>query len=261
MKDVKGVAIQAAKEASKILLNNFKKEKKIQLKEARELVTNVDIQSEKVIIKMLNESFPNFGFISEEFGTRASQEDYVWIIDPLDGTHNYIFGQPAFGLSLALAHKNEVILGVISLPFYNELFYAEKDGGAYLNGKPISPSVTEKLSKAYVLYDPQFHKRGDIFNNLARLYSKCFTIRITGCAVYDACSVASGRAEARIWHKTKTVDVAAGTLLVREAGGKATDFNGDPFTLGDLEVILSNGKIHDELVDVLKYKKSNRKIS
>ena len=251
---MKDVAIQAAKEAGKILLDNFRREKEVRVKEARELLSNVDLESEKRILQMIKETFPQHTFISEELGMERGREDYIWIIDPLDGTHNYIYGQPAFGLSIALAHQDEVILGVISLPFYGELFYAEKGRGAYLNNKPISPSNIAKLSEAYIFYDPQLHKRKDMFDNLVKLYPKCFTLRIFGCAVYDACSVASGRAEARIWHKTKTVDVAAGTLIVKEAGGKVTDFNGNPFSLGSTEVIVSNGKIHDELVDILKHK-------
>lgn len=253
MKEFIEVAIKAAKEAGKILIENFRREKKVHWKEAKELVTNIDIESEKLVIQMTKDNFPQHKVLSEELGRMPGREDYVWIIDPLDGTHNYIYGQPAFGLSIALAHQDEIILGVINLPFYGELFYAEKGKGAYLNGKPIHPSDIDKLSEAYILYDPQLHKRKDMFDNLVKLYPKCFTLRIIGCAVYDACSVASGRAEARIWHKTKTVDVAAGTLLVQEAGGKATDFNGNPFTLGSTEVIVSNGKIHGQLVDVLRY--------
>ena len=256
MKEFGEVAIKAAKEASKILLDSFRREKRVRRKEARELVSNVDVESDKRIAQIIKKNFPQHMLISEELGRERGREDYVWIIDPLDGTHNYIYGQPAFGLSIALAHQDEVLLGVINLPFYGELYYAEKGKGAYLNGKPIHPSDVDKLSKAYIFYDPQLHKRKDMFENLMKLYSKCFTLRIIGCAVHDACSVASGRAEARIWHKTKTVDVAAGTLIVREAGGKATDFNGNPYTLGSTEVIVSNGKIHDELVDILEHKKS-----
>jgi len=218
-------------------------------------VTNVDIESERLIIPMIKKNFPQHRFLSEELGRVSGRKDYVWIIDPLDGTHNYAYGQPAFGLSIALAHMKEVILGVINLPFYGELFYAEKGNGAYLNGELIHPSNVNKLSEAYILYDPQLHKRDDMFDNVSKLYPKCFTLRIIGCAVVDACSVASGRAEARIWHKTKTVDVAAGTLIVKEAGGEATDFNGNPYTLGSTEVIVSNAKIHDELVDALRYEK------
>lgn len=255
MKEFEEVAVKAAKEAGRIMLDSFRREKEVRVKEARELVSSVDIESERRIAQEIRENFPEHSFISEELGGGSGREDYVWIIDPLDGTHNYIYGQPAFGLSIALAHQDEVILGVINLPFYGELFYAEKGKGAYLNGRRVHPSDVDKLSEAYIFYDPQLHKRKDMFDNLMKLYPKCFSLRIIGCAVHDACSVASGRAEARIWHKTKTVDVAAGTLIVQEAGGKATDFNGNPHTLGSTEVIVSNGKIHDELVDVLKHKK------
>lgn len=251
----KGIALQAARESGEIVLHGFRKKKKVHMKEARELVSNFDLKSEKQIIQIIEKNFPDHTIISEELGTEQGREDYTWIIDPLDGTHNYISGQPAFGLSIALVHHREVKLGVIDLPFYGELFHAEKGKGSYLNDQPIHPSEVDNLSEAYILYDPQLHKRKDMFGNLSKLYSECFTIRIIGSAVVDACSVAAGRAEARIWHKTKTVDVAAASLIVQEAGGKVTDFNGAPYRLGNTEVIASNGKIHGELIDLLKYEK------
>ncbi len=254
LKEPKEIAIKAAEEAGKILMESFRKKKEVHWKEAKELVTNVDLESEKLIVGMIRDNFPEHQLLSEEMGiSRGQEKEYFWIVDPVDGTHNYAFGQPAFGLSIALAHGGEVVLGVINLPFYDELYYAEKGKGAYLNGKLIHPSNTEKLIEAYILYDPQLHKRADMFTNLMKLYPKCFTIRIIGCAVTDACAVAAGRADARIWHKTKLVDVAAGTLLVKEAGGKATDFNDRPLTLEGTEVMVSNGKIHNELVEILKH--------
>lgn len=251
MKKEREVATRAIKQAGKVSLENFRREKKVRKKEFKELVSNVDLKSEEIIIQEIKKNFPNHGVTSEESGTEGGRKDYTWIIDPIDGTHNYIYGQPAFGISIALAHKREVIMGLISLPFYDELFYAEKNNGAYLNGGQIEVSNRDKLDEAYILYDPQLHKREDMFSNLRKIYRESFTLRIMGCAVSDASSVAMGRADARIWHNTKTTDVAAGTLLVKEAGGKATDFSGNPYKLGDAEVLVSNGKIHDELIEIL----------
>lgn len=252
VEDFLKVAIDAAKNAGKVTLKYFRKKLIVHEKEARELVTNVDMESEKIILNTIKNAFPDHTILSEELGKSAGEKEYLWIVDPLDGTHNYVHGQPAYGISIALVYKNEVILGVIYLPFYDELFHAVKNRGAFLNvDKKISVSAVDSLSNAYVLYDPQLHKRPDMFDNLRRLYQKCFTIRIIGSAVHDASAVASGRAEARIWHKTKTVDVAAGTLLVREAGGKATDFSGRPYRVGMTEVLVSNGKIHDKLIQIL----------
>jgi len=252
IEDLLNVAISAARKAGKITLKYFRKKMIVHEKEARELVTNVDIASEKAIIETIRKTFPSHIIISEELGESVGRGEYVWIIDPLDGTHNYVHGQPTYGISIAVARDSDVIIGVIYLPFYDELFYAVKGCGAFTNnGEKISVSSIDDLRNAYILYDPQLHKRFDMFDNLQKLYNKCFTIRIIGSAVYDSCSVACGRAEARIWHKTKTVDVAAGTLLVREAGGKATDFKGRPYKIGMTEVIVSNGKIHDKLVQIL----------
>ena len=245
------VATLAIKKAGKVSLENFRKETKVREKEFKELVSNVDLKSEEIIIHEIKKNFPDHGITSEELGTEGGQEDYTWIIDPLDGTHNYIYGQPAFGISIALAHEREVIMGLIYMPFYDELFYAEKNNGAYCNRRQIRVSNRDKLSEAYILYDPQLHKRKDMFDNLRRVSRKSFTLRIIGCAVSDASSVATGRADARVWHNTKITDVAAGTLLVKEAGGKVTDFSGNPYKLGNTEVLASNGKIHDELISIL----------
>jgi myo-inositol-1(or 4)-monophosphatase len=236
LENAEKVVVEAIREAGSITMKYFRKKKRVEWKEAKELVTSVDLESEKLIIDRLKKAFPDYSFISEEMGAEEGKEDYTWIIDPVDGTHNYAFGQPYFGISIALAHAGEIVLGIINLPAYNEIYHAKKGGGAYCNNTP----------------DPQLHKREDTFDNLIKLYPQTFTMRIIGCAVIDAASVSVGRGEARIWHNTKLVDVAAGQLLVQEAGGKATNFKGEPLTLKTTEVLLSNGKIHDQLINILK---------
>jgi myo-inositol-1(or 4)-monophosphatase len=247
------VAVEACKSAGKILLGSFQKKKQIHHKEARELVTDVDIEAEDIIIKTIREKFPTHKFESEELGKeKYTAQDYVWIVDPLDGTHNYTYGIPFFNTSIALARGGEIIVGAIYAPLQDHMFYAEKGKGAFIDGEPIRVSDRSKLSEALIMYDNQFHKREDMFINFQKIYAKIFTVRISGSAATDACLVASGVADARIWHKTKTVDVAAGVLIVEEAGGKATDFKGNPLQLGGTEVIVSNGKILPELVAALK---------
>ncbi len=252
LENAEKVVVEAIREAGSITMKYFRKKKRVEWKEAKELVTSVDLESEKLIIDRLKKAFPNYSFISEEMGAEEGKEDYTWIIDPVDGTHNYAFGQPYFGISIALAHAGEIVLGIINLPAYNEIYHAKKGGGAYCNNTPIHVSDINKLSESYIFYDPQLHKREDTFDNLIKLYPQTFTMRIIGCAVIDAASVSVGRGEARIWHNTKLVDVAAGQLLVQEAGGKATNFKGEPLTLKTTEVLLSNGKIHDQLINILK---------
>ncbi len=252
MPEFRDVAIEASKKAGKVLMENFEKKKQVHHKEARELVTNVDVESEGVIVKTIRDRFPNHKFESEELGgEKYTAEDYVWIVDPLDGTHNYTYGVPFFNTSIALARGGQLILGTIYDPVHEKMYYAEKGKGAFVNGRPTHVSDRSKLSEALVMYDNQFHKRDDMFPNLQKLYPKIFTVRISGSATTDACLVASGIADARIWHKTKVVDVAAGVVIVEESGGKATDFRGNQVRLGGTEVIVSNGKILLELVATL----------
>ena len=253
MSDFTDAAISAAKKAGEIVMDNFEKKKQVHHKEAKELVTNVDVEAEGAIIKTIKEKFPNHKFESEELGKeKYTAEDYVWIIDPLDGTHNYTYGVPFFNTSIALARGGQLILGAIYDPVHDKMYYAERGKGAFVNGRPTHVSDRSKLSEALVMYDNQFHKRDDMFPNLLKLYPKIFTVRISGSAATDACLVASGVADARIWHKTKVVDVAAGVVIAEEAGGKATDFKGNPLQLGGTEAIISNGNILPELVATLR---------
>jgi len=251
--EFKDVAIEASKRAGKVLMENFEKKKQVHRKEAKELVTNVDVEAEAIIMKTIRETFPSHKFESEELGReKYTAEDYVWIVDPLDGTHNYTYGIPFFNTSIALARGGELILGAICDPVHDKMFYAERGKGAFVNGQRTHVSERNKLSEALVMYDNQFHKREDMFANFQKIYPKIFTVRISGSAATDACLVASGIADARIWHRTKVVDVAAGVVIVQEAGGNATDFKGNPLQLGGTEVIVSNGKILPELVAALK---------
>lgn len=246
----KKVAKEAIMESGEVLMNHFRKKKKVHRKEFKELVSNVDYESEEVITEKIRDNFPKHSITSEELGKEAGETDFTWIIDPLDGTHNYIYGQPFFGISVALTRGDEVLLGLVNLPFYEELLVAERREGAYLNDEKIEVS-DRTMDESFILYDPQLHKRDDMFKNLKKVYRGSFTLRIVGCAVVDVASVATGRAEARIWHNTKTVDVAAGTLIVEEAGGSATNFSGDPYKVGNTEVMVTNGTIRDDLIDIL----------
>lgn len=253
MPQFKDVAIEASRRAGRILMDNLEEKKQVHHKEAKELVTNVDLEAEGVIMKIIRDEFPSHKFESEELGKeKYTAEDYVWILDPLDGTHNYAYGVPFFDTSIALAYGGELILGTIYDPVHNKMFYAERGKGAFVNGQRIHVADRTKLSEALIMYDNQFHKREDMFANFQKIYPKVFTVRISGSAATDACLVASGIADARIWHKTKVVDVAAGIVIVEEAGGKATDFKGTPLQLGGTEVIVSNGKILPELVAALE---------
>ena len=251
---MKDLAIAAAKEAGRILIENFGKIERVDTKAVKELVSNVDIAAEKKIIEVIKSKYPDHGILCEESAEEITDSDYKWIIDPLDGTHNYIYGINIFGTSIALEYKGEIVLGVINMPFASELYCAEKGKGAYLNGEPIS--VSERtMEEALVIFDStldELHgEKADKIGFLAVLVDKIFGLRMTGSAVRNLAHVANGSVDMVVEYSDKPWDFAAGGLLIEEAGGKMTTLHGDkwsPYVQGYLG---SNGKFHDEIVQLL----------
>lgn len=220
-------------------------------KDHKEFVTNCDIASENAIIEVLKAEFPDSTIYSEEVGTITGDEDLLWILDPIDGTHNFIHNIPFHAISIGAYNKGKPFAGLIYLPATDEYFYAIEGKGAFLNDKKISVSGIPKLNNGMIAYDNQFHRHESMLKNLKIVQEKCFTLRIFGSAAVDMCNVARGDIEARIFHKTKIFDFAAGIIIVREAGGKVTDFEGREVTSKTADILVSNGKIHDELVNLL----------
>ncbi len=218
----------------------------------KEIVTNCDIASENAITDVLKKEYPQSAIYSEEVGDISGTEELLFIIDPIDGTHNFIHSIPFYAISIGAFSKGEPFAGIIYLPEFDDYFYAVKGKGAFLNDKKIETSQVLKLSDAMVAYDNQFQKHPSMLKNLPPLIDRCFTLRIFGSACVDICNVANGKIDARIFHKTKIEDFAAGISIVEEAGGKLTDFSGKPVTLKTSDVIVSNGKIHEELIDLLE---------
>jgi len=213
----------------------------------------VDIESQRIIEEILKKSFPQFKIFTEE---KIANDDYplgelFWIVDPLDGTHNYIAGLPFYGISIALADSNSFHLGVIYLPFFDTLFWAVKQQGAYCNDAKIEVSKNKEFSKSMITYDNQFYLSQRGLKIYERLIENAFTTRITGSAVYDLSLIVNGKIDARIWNSTKICDIAAGLVLVTEAGGRMTDFEGEAVNLSCREVIASNGKVHDRVISIL----------
>ncbi len=215
-----------------------------------EFVTNCDLASEKAIIGVLRGHYPKSSVLSEEAG-RLEGDGLMWVIDPLDGTHNFMFGLPIYGLSIAAYENEKVVAGVIHIPEFNATYYASLGGGAFLNKEKITVSNRNKLGESMVMYSNRFYKHKDAVRQLDALARKCFTVRVYGSAVFDLASVASGVIDARIFHNTKPVDFAAGALIVEEAGGEITGFSGEKCTFGTADIVASNGKIHKELCALL----------
>jgi len=189
-----------------------------------DLVTNIDLQSEQALIERIKREFPGHAILSEESGVLEGDSEYLWIIDPLDGTVNYAHRYPVFSISLALQYCGEIVVGVVYVPAFNELFEAVKGQGAYLNGVKLQVAEVNELSKAILATGFPYDKATDPENNLNyfnRLVPQINGIRRTGSAAYDLCNVAAGRFNGYWEFKVKHWDIAAGVLIVSEAGGEA----------------------------------------
>ena len=226
------IMIKASEKASKILIRDFGEIEKLQVskKSPSDFVTNSDLKAEKIIIEELERARPNFSFISEEKGIKENKDiNNTWIIDPIDGTINFLHGIPHFAISIALRSNNEIVSGLIFDPIKDEMFYAEKNNGAFLNNQRVR--VSNKSNFDHCL----FAIGGKIANE------PNFTIRRSGSAALDLAYVASGRFDGYFQKNLNLWDVAAGIILVREAGGIVEDLNLD--NIKNVNVVASNPNI------------------
>jgi myo-inositol-1(or 4)-monophosphatase len=255
------VAIDAALGAGEILRQGFGTHFKISSKEGKHnLVTEYDYKAEKYIIDMLRQSFPDSRFLAEESGATGIEEGLLWIIDPLDGTVNFAHHIPIFSVSIALEKKGEILSGVIYQPLQNELFVAEKEKGAFLNGNPIHVSSVLSIEQSilatgfpYNLSENPFHCI-DHFIDIVKLG---IPIRRLGSAAIDLAYTAAGYFEGFFEVGLSPWDCAAGVLLIEEAGGKVTHWDKKPFSVHSKKpIIATNGHIHDAITSVLHRKPS-----
>ncbi|MDP7179851.1 MAG: inositol monophosphatase family protein [Candidatus Woesearchaeota archaeon] len=246
----KQVAILAAKKADKIILTNYNKIKKVTKKATNNFVTDVDLAAEKAIINTIKKH-TNHSILSEEIGKIDNNSDYRWIIDPIDGTHNYMHGFPIFGVNIALEYKKELILGLITLPTLNQVYIAEKGKGAYLNNKKITVSNITNLKDALIIGASKLYKKSSL-NYMKKISKKIFKIRTVECAVFGLAVVAAGNADAYVMLQTNPWDVAAGIILINEAGGKITDLKGNKADQYSKKLVLSNKKLHTKLINITK---------
>lgn len=245
------MAKQAALESGKLLKKGFfsLKQKDIRMKSKTELVTKYDIAAEKIIKNLLKKKFPGHDFLGEESGRTGNKSDFLWVTDPLDGTTNFSIKNPFFNTSIALFNENEPVLGVIYFPILDELFWAVKNKGAYLNRKKISVSAKNELLSAIVMFCGG-KNCPDIGSGIfSRLLPNVFNMRLAGAAALELAYVAAGRVEAFYYPGAKLWDIGAGSLLVREAGGKVTDFDGIEWSDKSKDLVASNGRIHEVLVE------------
>jgi myo-inositol-1(or 4)-monophosphatase len=226
------IMIKASDKASKILIRDFGEVEKLQVskKGPRDFVTNSDLKVEKIIIEELEKARPNYSFISEERGIKTNKDsENTWIIDPIDGTINFLHGVPHFAISIALKSKNEIVSGLIYDPIKDEMFFAEKDNGAFFNNQRIRVSNKNNIN------DCLFATGGKLKTEVD------FPTRKTGCAALDLAYVASGRYDGYFQKDINLWDIAAGIILIKEAGGAINDI--DLSNLENINVIASNSNI------------------
>jgi len=242
-------AIEIAQEAGKILREEFDRPPQIAYKGEADLVTQADKRSERLIVERLTKYFPEHGIVAEEGTGHEGTSEFRWHVDPLDGTTNFAHGYPCFCVSLGLAQGETLLAGVVFNPFYNELFAAARGEGAMLNGKPIQVSKVATLATSLLCTGFPVHKRAGSPNIH---YYWDFTLRShgvrrDGSAALDLACVAAGRFEGFWEFGLNKWDVAAGALLVEEAGGKVSDFSGAPYQLGGPMILATNGLVHEEV--------------
>lgn len=260
MENFADVALEVVEEAGRRLRAAAGETKKIELKGAIDLVTETDREIERFIVARLTEAFPDHLIVAEESTANASparprEEQYVWYLDPLDGTTNFAHGYPQFCVSLALGLGPELMQGIVFDPMRGELFRACRGEGATLNGEAIRVSGTERLDSALIgtgfPYDRRL--RADAYLRLMKeVMTRAQGVRRVGSAALDLCALASGRLDGFWEAKLRPWDTAAGVLIAREAGGRVSNFAGGDFDLYGEEILASNGRIHAEMVEALK---------
>jgi myo-inositol-1(or 4)-monophosphatase len=248
------VAIAAAKEAGRIQIVHYGQSHRIEYKGAIDPVTEVDKLCEGAILKMIHEAFPEHDILTEESPYKGKGSLWKWIIDPIDGTTNYIHGYPCFCVSVGLEVEKEMILGVVYNPLLDELFHAEKGAGAFLNGNRITVSRKNELDGSFLCtgfpYDVREHSHFYL-KYFEAFIKRSFALRRPGSAVLDLCYVAAGRFDGFWEMKLHPWDAAAASLMVTEAGGKVTDFKGNPYSIYSDEMLASNGLLHGQMLRVM----------
>lgn len=252
---IKNVLLQATEAGAAELKRFYNGEFIISNKEGvNNLVTEADHAAEKAIIDVISSNFPDHFILSEEAGEISTSSEYKWIIDPIDGTVNFANGIPICCVSIAVEHQGEIVLGAIYNPLMNEFYVAEKGKGATLNGKKIGVgNKTEVIKSCLVTGFPYTYLDApngpiQVFEKLIR---KGVPVRRLGSAAIDLCWVAAGRFDGFYEHKLQAWDSAAGFLMVTEAGGKVTDFEGKPYSVYQPHLLATNGHIHDELLAIV----------
>jgi myo-inositol-1(or 4)-monophosphatase len=251
---IRDVAAEIAREAGKIAFQNIRELRTIEYKSARtDLVTDVDKQCESIIIERIRKRFPDHAVLAEESGEKQGQSEYEWVVDPLDGTTNYAHRFPVFCISIGVKRGDEVEVGVVYDPTRDELFEACRGEGALLNGDPIKVSSIDDVQDSLLATGFAYNVEGKMANldYFKRMLENAQAVRRLGSAAIDLCYVACGRLDGFWELGLNPWDMAAAQLIVKEAGGMVTTMKGGQFDIFKDDILASNGRIHEEMTDLL----------
>jgi myo-inositol-1(or 4)-monophosphatase len=247
---------KACKKASKLLIRDFGEIEKLQVskKGPGDFVTNSDKRTEKIIMNELSLARPDYSFLAEESGLSNKSNEFRWIIDPIDGTTNFLHGIPNFAISIGLEKNKEIICGMIFNPITNEMFYAEKGKGAYLNNSRIRVSSRKNVDECVILTGGpvlSYKNKEIFFKEYENVTRKVAATRKFGSSALDLAYLASGRCDGVFERNLNYWDIAAGVIIVKEAGGTITDFKGGDKYIEERNLLGTNSKIDRELISLL----------
>jgi myo-inositol-1(or 4)-monophosphatase len=244
--------LKIAENAGKISLKHFRRVGKVSFKSKQDILTVADTEVEEFLINEIEHAFPEHGILAEETGSHKGNSDYLWVVDPIDGTVNYAAGLPYFAISIGLAHKAQPVLGVVFDPYRNEFMYAEKGKGAYINGKRLRVGSENALINCLVATDLGHKRSRHIMRRVKALLPVTRAVRLMGSASRGLVDVALDRFQAYIHNDIQPWDAAAAYVVIKEAGGEVLNFNGKPWQLYDRTIIASNKTLSKKLLKYMR---------
>jgi myo-inositol-1(or 4)-monophosphatase len=252
-------AVEAARRAGEVIVERYPAGHTLTIKGYRDIVTEADTAAEAVILELVRARFPDHAILSEEAGGDGIGDGYTWVVDPLDGTTNYAHRLPIFSVSIGVLQGGEPLVGVVHDPLRDHIFVAERGAGARLDGAPLRVSWVERLERAAVSLDwgHSDAERRWTMDAVRQVAPRCATVRALGSAALALAYVAAGWLDAYFNFMMKPWDVAAGTLLVSEAGGRCTTLDGAPYRVDRPDCLMTNGRIHGELLAALSRKRDS----
>ena len=251
---MKSILLKAAKEAGMIVKSYYGNAGELKYKNPRSIVTKVDLLSEKKIMDLISKKYPDHNFITEESGAIKKDSEYTWIIDPIDGTTNFVSGLGNFAVCIALANNDEILMGAVYDPCEDNLFFAEKGKGAFLNNKKIKVSSKKNLGECILAFNLPSNVAisKDTLILLSRIYGEFRGIRNFGSAALNMCYLARGKFDLYLTKSINLWDIAAAKIIVEEANGKVTNPDGSGWKLNNTQIIASNHILHDKFIRLLK---------